>query len=83
MTEPQNLERPKNSAFILYMEKAAAAVLLLVVGLVIWIVLAGYWPGLRVHRLGSVENEALLAVVILCAALALVSSVALLQTRVR
>jgi hypothetical protein len=64
---------------VLALETITAAVLLLVLAALAWMVLAAYWPG--AFRLAAVGTEVIVVLVLLSLALALVSIVALLHTR--
>lgn len=64
---------------MILLERTAAVVLLLVVAALGWIVAAAYWPD--AVRLVSADVEVVVVLTLLVAALALVSTVALLHTR--
>lgn len=61
------------------LELITAAVLVLVLAALAWMVAAAYWPGQ--FRLASIEVEVVTVSALLTAALLLVSVVALLHTR--
>ncbi len=71
------LKRPGLVVFLL--ELVTAAVLLLVLAAVGWMVLAAYWP--ETLRLASLQTEVVVVLLLLTAALLLVTVVALVQTR--
>jgi hypothetical protein len=80
LAEPEGNRPPQAaSAGLLWLERVAAAVLLAVILVLGWMVLRAFQP----EALGSgwIETEALLILVLLAAALILVSVVALVHTR--
>jgi hypothetical protein len=75
---PDEPERPLSLAFRL-LEWVTAAVLLLVVAALGWMLLAAYWP--ERSRFGSDQTEVVALLALLTAALLLVSGAALVHTR--
>ena len=63
------------------LETVAAAVLLLVLAAIVWMVLAAYWPAS--FQVASTSTEVIAMLILLSAALVLISVVALLHTRAR
>jgi hypothetical protein len=74
--DPKPIERDPRGAGL---ETLAAIVLLLVLAALAWMVLAAYWPA--AFSVAPVETEVIAMLVLLTAALLLVSVVALVHTR--